>query len=83
MVYTFRQACRYNKNGVEMKMFMLHSWYSSDRCKPKYSEVNLSQWRFVHNEFRIIWARIEPGLPRWETGNWLPERWRDICVAGY
>ena len=32
----------------------------ADRMKPKYSEINLSECPFAHQEFYIKWPGIEP-----------------------
>jgi hypothetical protein len=52
---------------------MEHRWNEIYRGKPKYSGKTLSQCHFVHHKSHMDWPGIEPGPPRWEAGDWLPE----------
>jgi hypothetical protein len=48
---------------------MEHQWNEIDRGKPKYSEKILSQCHFVHHKSYVDRPGIEPGPPRWKTGD--------------
>jgi hypothetical protein len=43
---------------------MEHRWKEIDRGKPKYSEKNLSQCHFVHNQSHMDRPGIKLGPPR-------------------
>ena len=48
---------------------MEHRWNESDRGKPKHSGKTLSQRHFFHHKSHMDRSGIEPGPPRWETGD--------------
>ena len=62
---------------------MEHLWNEIDRGKPKYSEQTLSHCHFVHHKSHIDRHVIEPGPPRWETGESPPEPWWHGLVTCY
>jgi len=41
--------------------------------RTKYWEKNLSQCQFVHHKSHMDWPEMEPGLTRWQAGNWPTE----------
>jgi hypothetical protein len=45
-----------------------HKWNDADRGKPKHEERNMSQFRFAHPEFHMVWRGIESGLSAAEIG---------------
>jgi hypothetical protein len=38
--------------------------------KRKYSEKICPYVTFIHYKSQMTWPRIEPGLPRWEAGDY-------------
>jgi hypothetical protein len=45
-----------------------HWWNDADREEPKYTERNMSYFRFAHPESHVIWRGIESGLSAAEKG---------------
>jgi hypothetical protein len=48
----------------EERINMEYWWNDTDMAKPKYSEINLSQFKFVHYTPHADWAGTDPG-PSW------------------
>ena len=62
-----------DKSYVKLKMSMDHWWNDTHGRKPKYLEINLSQWHFVHHKSHIDWPEVEP----LEASNYPPGQWYD------
>jgi len=63
--------CLSDKSNVKPKMSMDHWWNDTYGRKPKYLEINLSQWPFAHHKSNIDWPEFEP----LEASNYPTEQW--------
>ena len=56
---------------------MEHWWNNTDSRYQNYSQENLSQLQFVHQESHTKYFGTEPRPPKWQAGDELPEPWHN------
>ena len=56
-------------NITSTNMIIHHLRGSTDKAKPKYSEINLSKCHFIHHLYYTDRIEIEPRLRHWQTND--------------